>query len=56
MIRFNYSNEDIKNKEKKGIRTYTAPNIKRVITLNTRCATLNWHTGCLGESERVDSI
>jgi hypothetical protein len=53
MIRFSYSNKDIKNKEKKedlitvwAHKLNAALNIKRVITLNTRCATLNWHTRC----------
>jgi hypothetical protein len=53
MIRFSYSNEDIKNKEEEeGLiaawahRLNAAPSTKRAITLNTRYAILNWHTGC----------
>ena len=53
MIRFSYSNEDIEDREEEeGLmaawahRLDAAPSVKRAITLNTRCITLSWYTGC----------
>jgi hypothetical protein len=53
MIRFSYSSEDIRDGEEgEGLMAAwmhivdAVLSAKRVITLNTRCAALNWHTGC----------